>query len=125
MCYGEYGNHTTHMTNDPGFKVNSRDLPVTALAYQSAALLKILLGFLTFWGLMFFGLEGLRTFVSVNKEISTKEQTHYKTYQQELDLCQLQNPNSGKVIYDLRGNAIQSYPYVNCWAKARLVSSNR
>ena len=113
------------MTNDPGFKVNSRDLPVTALAYQSAALLKILLGFLTFWGLMFLGLEGLRTFVSVTKEISKKEQTHYKSYQQELNLCQLQNPDNGKVIYNLEGSAVNRYPYVDCWAKASLASSNR
>jgi hypothetical protein len=29
------------------------------------------------------------------------------------------------VIYNLEGSAVKSYPYVNCWAKASLASSNR
>jgi hypothetical protein len=29
------------------------------------------------------------------------------------------------VIYNLEGSAVKRYPYVDCWAKASLASSNR
>jgi hypothetical protein len=107
------------MTNDIKIDLKSKDLPVTALAYKSPSLLAIILGFTTLWALILFaGLLG-SVFLKNIKEDSKRSVKYQEVYTHELDQCELENPDNGRIEYGLEGNITKRYPNVDCFALAR------
>jgi len=107
------------MTNDIKIDLKSKDLPVTALAYKSPSLLAIILGFTTLWALILFaGLLG-SVFLKNIKEDSKRSINYQEVYTHELDRCELENPDNGRIEYGLEGNISKRYPNVDCFALAR------
>ena len=107
------------MTNDIKIDLQSKDLPVTALAYKSPSLLAIILGFTTLWALILFaGLIGSLSLKNI-KEDSKRSIEYREVYDYELDQCKLENPNNGRIEYGLEGNITKRYPNIDCFALAR------
>jgi|APGre2960657373_1045057.scaffolds.fasta_scaffold89870_1 hypothetical protein len=119
MCYHTYGSHLLHMTNDIKLDLKGKDLPVTALAYQSPSLLGLILGFTTLWAVMLFGASILQTGMKNSKDVYDRSSKYREVYSQELDRCRLENPYNDTVVYGLTGEVVKRYPRVDCFALAR------
>jgi len=106
------------MTNNIDIKLNSKDLPATAVALNSAALLKIILIFVSFWGVM----SMLGNFSKTANEFYKKAGKNTAVYVIARDAayakCVSQNPHSGDGIYDSDGILVGQHLYVNCIAIA-------
>jgi hypothetical protein len=102
------------MPNNIDIKLNSKDIPATAMAVNSAALLQIILVFVSFWGLM--GMLGnfSKTVDGFYKRAGNNTAAYVTTFDAKYAKCIKDNPHRSEGIYDANGILVGQHPYVDC-----------
>jgi len=119
VCYHDHGPHLAHMPNSIDIKLNSKDLPATAVAVNSAALLQIILVFVSFWGVVAMLGNYMKSTNSSVPQAETGVAVYEKTYNITYTQCRNNNPNSGKAIYNSEGFIVGQYPLADCIGDAQ------
>ena len=107
------------MPNNIDIKLNSKDLPATAVAVNSAALLQIILVFVSFWGVMAMLGNGMKSLGPAAQQAEASVAVYDRTYNTAYTQCLNSNVNGGKPIYSSDGLIVGQYPLANCIGDAQ------
>lgn len=107
------------MPNNIDIKLNSKDLPATAVAANSAALLQIILVFVSFWGLVAMLGNAMKSLGPAAQQAEASVAVYDRAYNTTYTQCRNNNPNSGGAIYNSEGFLVGQYPVADCLGDAQ------
>jgi hypothetical protein len=107
------------MPNNIDIKLNSKDLPATAVAVNSAALLQIILVFVSFWGVVAMLGNAMKSLGPAAQQAEASVAVYDRAYSVAYTECSKSNVNGGKPIYNSDGLIVGQYPLANCIGDAQ------